>query len=157
MDNYDPRKDPANWEVCRICKGTGTRTMPVPTDPNWKPVEGECNGCTWHVYDENDQPKKDENGKLLLVPHVEGKPGWTVKFGFEPHDGDVVPVSGLTEPYYVPYAIVTPDGKWHEKGRMGWFGAGSDEKEDEEWETEARKLIAQYKEGHTAVMVDCHV
>jgi len=29
----------------------------------------------------------------------------------------------------MPFAVVTPDGQWHEKGRMGWFGLVANEKE----------------------------
>lgn len=34
---YDPEKDPANYEVCRLCAGTGTRTDMT--------VANGCNGC----------------------------------------------------------------------------------------------------------------
>lgn len=37
FDNYDPNTDPANLEVCSLCKGTGKRTDMEVTDG--------CNGC----------------------------------------------------------------------------------------------------------------
>lgn len=91
LSGYDPTADPANWETCDLCDGTGTRTAPVPTNPNWTPVPGQCNGC--------DQWK----GKLPL--------GKRVRFGFEPHPGDtqrVADILGLL-PQSPPAAFMRDD------------------------------------------------
>jgi len=45
LTGYDPIADPDNYETCIYCNGTGTRTVPVPGYPDWKPREGFCNGC----------------------------------------------------------------------------------------------------------------
>ena len=29
------------------------------------------------------------------------------------------------------WVVLTPDGKWHEPGQMGWFGCSSASEEDE--------------------------
>lgn len=54
----------------------------------------------------------------------------------------------------IPYAILTPDGTWHEKGKMGWFGMSSDESDS--WKDDARSLLAQYG-NCLAVAVDLHI
>ncbi len=56
----------------------------------------------------------------------------------------------------VPYALVTPDGTWHERGRMGWWGMSSDNKPLEEWTNEVGTLLAQ-NSTCVAVGVDCHI
>lgn len=55
---------------------------------------------------------------------------------------------------FVPFAIVTPDGEWHEKGKMGWFGMSSGDKDD--WEPTAKALMEKHKDS-VAVLVDCHI
>lgn len=57
------------------------------------------------------------------------------------------------------FAVVTPDGEWHEKGRMGWFACSS------ETPDEAKAWNASYKEKFIdgadpdwiLTMVDCHI
>lgn len=54
----------------------------------------------------------------------------------------------------IPHAILTPDGLWHERGRMGWFAILATENEN--WDTDALKLFAQYP-AHQVVIVDAHI
>ena len=54
----------------------------------------------------------------------------------------------------IPHAIVTPDGEWHEHGRMGWWGILLTE--NEHWEYEAREILARYP-GHNVVILDAHI
>lgn len=57
-----------------------------------------------------------------------------------------------------PWAFITPDGTWHEKGAMGWF-ACSDATQDsrktfrEEWDA----AIAAASPEDWVVIVDCHI
>ena len=54
----------------------------------------------------------------------------------------------------IPHAIITPDGQWHERGQMGWWAMLLTENEN--WEQEARALLASYP-GHRVVIVDAHI
>jgi hypothetical protein len=54
----------------------------------------------------------------------------------------------------IPHAIITPDGEWHERGQMGWWAMLLTENEN--WEQEARALLASYV-GHRVVIVDAHI
>ena len=57
---------------------------------------------------------------------------------------------------FIPFAIVTPDGEWHDKGSMGWWGIVTDEKEN--WDEVAKEIINKYKGGnHVAVLLDAHI
>jgi hypothetical protein len=56
----------------------------------------------------------------------------------------------------LPFAIVTPDGEWHEKGSMGWWGITKDEKEDKKWEKEVAEILKEYKNDYMVGM-DCHI
>jgi hypothetical protein len=54
----------------------------------------------------------------------------------------------------IPHAIITPDGEWHERGRMSWWAILTTENEN--WEAQAREILAAYP-GHDLVIVDAHI
>lgn len=61
---------------------------------------------------------------------------------------------------FTTFAVVTPDGVWHEKGRMGWWGI-SNETGDESRDWDANyydRFIAPYDpKGTYITIVDCHI
>jgi len=61
--------------------------------------------------------------------------------------------AGLTG---VPFALVTPDCEWHERGRMGWWAIVSDEKSKEKWRDEVIDLVKQHP-NCIVVALDCHI
>lgn len=61
---------------------------------------------------------------------------------------------------FATYAVVTPDGVWHEKGQMGWWGMSTDTAEDAKgWDANYyNEFIAPYDPNNTYVtVVDCHI
>ncbi len=54
----------------------------------------------------------------------------------------------------IPHAIITPDGEWHEHGRMGWWAILLTENEN--WDAEARAILASYP-SHQLVIIDAHI
>ena len=57
-------------------------------------------------------------------------------------------------------AVITPDGEWHELGRMGWFGMSSEEPEDTlEWVEKyyERFIEPAIENGWTLNIIDCHI
>jgi len=57
---------------------------------------------------------------------------------------------------WTPFAIIAPDGKWHEKGEMGWWGIVDNEKEENKWDEEALKIFSAYPDN-MVVSVDVHI
>jgi hypothetical protein len=55
---------------------------------------------------------------------------------------------------YCPFAIIK-DGKWFEKGKMGWWGFVSNE--DSEWQKKATELIDGLPDNTMLSLYDCHV
>lgn len=54
------------------------------------------------------------------------------------------------------YAIVTPDGVWHEKGEMGWWGISRNENED--WDKDMLDILKDYNsDEYIGIVVDCHI
>ncbi|KKL99321.1 hypothetical protein LCGC14_1815540 [marine sediment metagenome] len=124
--DYDSTKDERNWEECWVCEGTGKRHDQLGLDTRASNPDYTCNGCQG----------KGTKLKSTLAPHP---------------SGNVKQVAGLS---YVPFAIVTPDGEWHEKGSMGWWAIVTDEKDD--WPDTVTKIFAQH-ESCTAVLCDLHI
>lgn len=52
---------------------------------------------------------------------------------------------------------VVKDGKWFERGEMGWFGITHNEKDDFEWSKEFAKLIDNLSEDTLLSLYDCHI
>ena len=55
------------------------------------------------------------------------------------------------------YAVITPDGIWHEAGELGWFAiSGASPEDKRKWAYEYEALVSQYPDA-TATFVDCHI
>ena len=52
---------------------------------------------------------------------------------------------------------VVKDGKWYERGTMGWWGCVHDEKDEAAWEREFDALIQCVPPTHWLTVVDCHI
>jgi len=52
---------------------------------------------------------------------------------------------------------VLKDGKWYEKGEMGWWGIVSDEKDPDEWHDQFNKLIEELPDDTLLSLYDCHI
>lgn len=52
---------------------------------------------------------------------------------------------------------VLKDGKWHERGQMGWFACVRDEKDQAAWTGEFAALIDSLPETAWLTVVDCHI
>lgn len=67
-------------------------------------------------------------------------------------------VRSMTE--FSTFAVITPDGEWHEPGTMGWFACSTATPDDElRWEKEyyERFLKPAIDNDWTITMVDCHI
>lgn len=102
-------------------------------------------------------------GKYKTTSNPDGHWDWYEIGGrwadYLPNDKDRIPVQELIDSKqknWFPFAVVAPDGKWYQHGRMGWFGCSSDEMSETDWATEIMKIMKAYP-NHLAVTVDCHV
>ena len=79
--------------------------------------------------------------------------------------GDYVETFGRSREEYVekrkntvavPYAFVK-DGKWYQKGEMGWFGMSHDEMTQDQWNKQFWEMINSLDPETTLTLVDCHI
>jgi len=53
------------------------------------------------------------------------------------------------------FALVTPEGEWIEKGKMGWWAIVSDRNEN--WDEIFMGVLEKYKNNHIIIQLDCHI
>lgn len=49
------------------------------------------------------------------------------------------------------------DGKWYERGNMGWWGIVTDKKESDDWISEYQSLLDTISDDEYITIVDCHI
>lgn len=57
---------------------------------------------------------------------------------------------------FTPFAILR-NGKWFEKGKMGWWACVSNEKETGDWQQEVKTLLQDLPLYTLLTIVDCHI
>lgn len=54
------------------------------------------------------------------------------------------------------FAVIL-DGKWYERGEMGWCAVVSNEKDQDQWDEEFSKLLESVPDDTLLTLVDCHI
>lgn len=152
---------------CSICDGVGTYKSEYNPQSKWDwwTIGGRWTGMLSPDYDPNKDP---DNIKTCNFCNGTGKrsgddcnscngTGQAIKWPTEwkEFDGDIMPLAQVSDET-IPFAILTPDGRWFERGEMGWFGMVKDEKEESSWAKTVQHVRAEYGDS-IAVVVDCHI
>ena len=139
-----PLKDQPNPD-CETCRGSGKHqsTANVQGKLDFWRVGGRWDG--WLFGPERQAESSDQKSGHNFGPEHQS-------LGNNSRPVREIP---LDDPYYLPFAVLTPDGQWHEMGQMGSFAMVSDEKPPQEWHQIVRDLYGKYPD-HVAVTVDCH-
>ena len=69
-------------------------------------------------------------------------------------EDNLAPVEQAIQRGVIPHAIITPDGQWHEHGKLGWWAILLTENED--WNAQAREILSGYP-GHHLLIIDAHI
>lgn len=96
------------------------------------------------------------SGLIKLKDGTSGKMGRSGTMGNEvgidqAKKGDIANFDEL-----VTFALIK-DGKWFERGEMGWWGFVADEKEEDAWDNEFKKLIKDLPDDTLISIYDCHI
>lgn len=111
---------------CEECDGTGTYMTQYNPDSKWDWV---VFGGRWSGY----FTEEGENGSNQYQDDIEGNTTTTDK------------VVELLDNNKVPYALLTPSGKWSERGNK-----------NDNWELEVEETLLKYPD-HWFVTIDCHI
>jgi hypothetical protein len=131
---------------CKMCHGTGkmvTHINPV-SKWDWWVIGGRWDG--WIFGPERQEASSDNKGGY--------------NFGNEHHRPenncrrvDEIPIDN---PFYLPFAVVTPESEWFEQGEMGMWAVVVNGMSDDDWHQTVKAILAKYP-NHLAVAVDCHL
>lgn len=137
----------------------------------------EENGLADHLYEEDDEfvyvdsapikdvdftPDKEEYDKAYnwWVEHIDSDKEWDSFIKKEYYTDTYKDATDYATrcAQFSTFAVVTPDGEWHEKGEMGWF-ACSDETPEEarEWDDNYMSFIENADPEDIITIVDCHI
>lgn len=133
-EEYSIVGDEKSYQACSMCRGTGRRSDRLGRETREKHPGYSCNVCRG-------------SGKEMIFPANLPEP---------PGGGNWRPVREIPESAQIPYAVLTPDGEWHQKGKMMMFGMSRDDMPAEDWAARVRSIYGDYQD-HLAVVVDCHV
>lgn len=133
--NYEPRKDPANYETCFLCHGTGRRVDENARTWRQQAPDYTCNGC---------------GPAAGTVPGVALK--WPTQWAQRP-DLDLVPVTHLlaVDDQLLPTALVAAPDLW--LARETW--TGTDFVETPNWTVLLREKLQTFRDCWVAA-VDIH-
>lgn len=149
-EEYDPSHDAENQETCIHCTGTGVRYWAP------KPVTATT---TLSVFSADVVPSNasDPSAEASDCNACQGV-GVAQKWPTEWIDrGNIAHASTVTDKMLSQlYAIVTPDGHWHARGDMGWFGCSSDVMDSDTWKAYKKSTLDKHLDC-AAIVVDCHV
>jgi hypothetical protein len=125
---------------CSECGGAGE----YDTTSNWRAKWDWWRiGGRWDGEIKGEERYSEDNGFNFNSQH-------------ENPESNTAPTDFLLEKQIIPFAIVTPDGEWHEEGEMGWWGMVKDKKEKGNWKEEALQIYKSW-EGYIAVGCDLHI
>jgi hypothetical protein len=145
MEEKHPDKN-KTIENCEECGGSGIcKTTYNPNSKwDWWRIGGRWNGRIRNKY------RGGEDG------------GFNFNKEFETVKENMSSVFNLLKDYEIdkelehiyPFAILTPEGEWIEKGNMGWWGIVTNEKED--WKKSVISIYEKYK-NNLIISLDCHI
>jgi hypothetical protein len=101
----------------------------------------------WEVLIEGTEPREDESGYKFYNPEY-----------FANRYGTKENYVNLESSWYT-WAVVLPDGSWHQKGEMGWFGiSGETHDEAIEWVKNYKaRFLDTADPNWILTIVDCHI
>ena len=131
-------------QKCDDCHGSGKSESTYNPESKWDwwRIGGRWNG------DIQGESKGDGDGYNFGEEFQQLKP-------------NVIPVSELLKDKgalndRTPFAVITPEGEWAERGKMGWWGAVHNGKDRHEWAKTVHRIYEKYPD-HIAVGLDLHI
>ncbi len=70
--------------------------------------------------------------------------------------GNLATAEHLLDRQEFPFALLTPDGRWHDRGSMAWWGVVINGKPVADWHAEATAILTEYP-GHSVALIDAHI
>jgi hypothetical protein len=125
-------------------------------------VEGCPISESWETVRERYEDIKEARDAYHAQPMVEALKKERDFAWYKPEDffvgngGRAKYVSNAFCSIFVPFAILK-DGKWYEKGEMGWWGMVSNEKLQYDWSAKFLEMFEELPDDTLISIIDCHI
>lgn len=130
-------------------------------------ISKEEKGRTWKdIYDDESISDRDEKRKIYnnqpIVQLFEevGKDSDLISTFYDNVENFYISrdeyVQNAINASIPTYAFVM-NGKWYEKGKMGWFGVSDDKMTQDEWNREFMEMLDSVSDDTLITIVDCHI
>ena len=165
MSTYNPNSK-WDWYVIGGRFDDLLKLKPEAVDPNYEDYTRTSSA-----------PLKDLDFSIDKEEYEEYLRWWDIVVNKAPlREGEETPFTIYTDEYYIErygnretyakycatfstYAVVTPDGKWHAPGEMGWFACSSESGDEyRDWlENYFERFINHANQETILTIVDCHI
>ena len=161
LDDH-PLKEAADPE-CPQCNGTGSYVSQYNPESKWDwyVIGGRWNGSLFPLNGPEDTDPDDrypEDVHQATVAKIEAMMTdrkdevefFATQFGM-----NACRCRDIAKPDPL-FSIITPDGEWHAKATMGWFGMTSDDQDTSRWQAEYYEVLSGHAD-HLCILYDLHI
>jgi hypothetical protein len=130
------------------------KTNPAPKGYKWVDV-AKVKDIEWNLMRELKIKEAENNWEKAQKEENESMK----YFGYGIHKDDSKETYVDRQTEFNTYAVITPDGIWHSKGKMGWWGCSSEtEDEDIQWRKGFEDIFVKNADTDLMItIVDCHI
>lgn len=157
LSTYNPKSkwdwyvEGGRWSGSLKLKDGGTTDSAYADEIDFSPSKEDSDyyGRVWDLVVEGVKPENDDED---FTSKYYKKESFLNKYGSKER---YIEVSTA----FSTYAVLTPDGEWHEPGEMGWWGVShASDEEEKDWYDNYAKFVEMAKENNYLVtIVDCHI
>jgi hypothetical protein len=148
ISTYNPNSRWSNWEYYNslLIKGLGLlRPSAKKKDVDWARMSqygGEQAIVDWcRMFNSIDDPRCDASTRTLLYDYWQGESKLMYMERKE---------------LFMTHAYIL-NGRWHERGKVGWWGDTSEEMDRDKWIAKYKKMLTQVKPNTVLHTLDCHI
>ena len=142
-DIDDPWESKSEEYVC--VDGARIKDLVFPEDEE----EAKRAARFWELYIEGQEPVSEEDKEMIKFVF------YTKEYYLEQYQTKENYIKAQT--MFTTFAVITKDGEWHEKGKMGWWGCVSDE-DTMGWIEGYNKIVFEDAgDDDWITIVDCHI
>lgn len=138
-------KSREKWEHCRAIVGTG--------DQPWKSWDSVREANKGDIDAAREQ-YNDQAAVVALKAADQNRYGWEIDDKLAESLDNYLQIA--SDKALCTFAVLH-EGKWYERGEMGWWACVSNEKAEGEWEKEFAKLLDSLPDDALLTIVDCHI
>lgn len=129
--------------------------------PNWEALREKCKAKALkngkEEQDAINEARKDYYKSPAIKALVENDPFFLMSYSDVIDSTREQCIAQAQNDVIQAYAFIDLEGRWHERGKMGWFGMSSDELSKEQWQEHLTNYFNSVDDDVYLINVDCHI